>query len=891
VENSKVLALASCLLPLALSLASLSSPLSLLPPPHTPLSSLVLQAVSACSYPLPWRRAPYEIMPLGVAVAPGAGRLTRVLLLFLPFLQGAASKSNPSPLKCTDKTGSGNGCSVAFTKWRRDYQIPNDELVCSVSILASVRTRPFACVGYSITKVTLQNSQHFVPFPLDITRPEPSSGSDPNCELYEDLKINLHDNPDLQAYFCGPGVQPDSCDYMSPTLTIATTDWNKTACSADTCPDKIPLTASLLLDIKTLPRSKCPTVYNGECGGTYGRSDNLPRGTCGCGEHNGIPEMQCNCDRGYFGDACQYTCPGGTVQSGYTGLVGCCSNHGTAELHNTSATEEPVVLCKCSGNFVGDACQRCHPGYYGSGCERKCPNCAWDPTRNLTRHEHCSDGLHGNGSCVCDTDWRGANCSVYHKNAKPVDNPTSWVFIVAATFGATGFLFVVAAVCWWCFRVSTQRSRALYPSAYDDFGRLRESFLSGASTEDRARLMRGSEMPLNSASPSGMGRGEDGGVGGDGGGQAYDKRLISSLLATRGPISEESELRSTQRLVAEIDRLSQSNVQYMIDYETLVLGSKIGTGTSGEVFRAEVQFGRNDTGTKSGGVSSSDGSGTGNPPGLVVALKRLYTATVNRKYFMNAFKRELAVLRRMEHPNIVRFIGITIAPPPENTYHVVTELCRCALNDLLERGRGKLPPTILANISHQIAEGMGYLHGQNVVHRDLKPANCLCAGGGDGGTSLRIKICDFGLSRLVSNDVTMMTADIGTPAYMAPEMAAEGELDSVEAGKAIDVYSFAVCLLEIWTQQKPYSGTNLNAFQLMIKVINGARPSVPGAHIVPKKVAETIENSWLKAPLLRPSFVEILAEMENDPHFWDLVSLQNSEEEPNDASVVVDLSV
>ena len=56
----------------------------------------------------------------------------------------------------------------------------------------------------------------------------------------------------------------------------------------------------------------------------------------------------------------------------------------------------------------------------------------------------------------------------------------------------------------------------------------------------------------------------------------------------------------------------------------------------------------------------------------------------------------------------------------------------------------------------------------------------------------------------------------------------------------------------------------------MIKVINGARPPIPGAHIVPKKVAETIASSWLKAPLMRPSFVEILEEMENDPRYWDL---------------------
>ena len=711
-----------------------------------------------------------------------------------------------------------------------------------------MRTHPFACASYKITDVTLKNSQHIFPFTLGFTHPEPGS----DCDDYKDLNINLHGVSDLQAFFCGPGVQPGNCDNMWPTLSIATTAWNKTVCSAYACSDSIPLVANLLLNIESLPIADCPKSHKQVCSGDYGRTDGLVRGTCGCGEHRGAPRTQCTCDSGYFGPACQYSCPGGVAVRGFSGLSSCCNKHGRAIL--TNATTDPVQ-CDCFQNYIGEACESCSPGHFGEQCEM-CPNCTRAPNSNATRHAHCNDGIGGDGSCVCDKDWTGPDCSVYSKGG----TPKSWVFTATIVAAGFGFLLIAAAVwkCW--FRVSTKRSRALSPPAYDDYGKLKESLLSGATAKDRGHLMHGSEMPSNSASLLSDGMAFS----------VQSKHLISSLLATRGHDLESPEIQSTQRLVAEIDRLSQSNAQYMINYETLVIGSKIGTGTSGEVFRAQVRLQDHAMGDKSGGLSDRGDFGAEKPQGPVVALKRLYTATVNRKYFMNAFKRELAVLRRMEHPNIVRFIGITIAPPPENTYHVVTELCRCALNDLLERGRGKLPAAILANISHQIAEGMGYLHRQNVVHRDLKPANCLCAGGGNGGTSLLIKICDFGLSRLVSNDVTMMTADIGTPAYMAPEMAAEGELDSVEAGKAIDVYSFAVCLLEIWTQQKPYAGARLNAFQLMIKVINGARPPIPGAHIVPKKVAETIASSWLKAPLMRPSFVEILEEMENDPRYWDL---------------------
>lgn len=87
-----------------------------------------------------------------------------------------------------------------------------------------------------------------------------------------------------------------------------------------------------------------------------------------------------------------------------------------------------------------------------------------------------------------------------------------------------------------------------------------------------------------------------------------------------------------------------------------------------------------------------------------------------------AFRRELHILRRMDHQNVVRLIGVSISP--DNHYHIVTELCRCALNDLLERGKGRLPDHLLANINSQMVAGMKYLHDNSIVHRDLKPANC-----------------------------------------------------------------------------------------------------------------------------------------------------------------------
>ena len=73
---------------------------------------------------------------------------------------------------------------------------------------------------------------------------------------------------------------------------------------------------------------------------------------------------------------------------------------------------------------------------------------------------------------------------------------------------------------------------------------------------------------------------------------------------------------------------------------------------------------------------------------------------------------ELQILRRMDHPNVVRLIGVSISP--DSHYHIVTELCRCALNDLLDRGRGRLPDHILIDITLQMVHGMKYLHENKI---------------------------------------------------------------------------------------------------------------------------------------------------------------------------------
>ena len=88
----------------------------------------------------------------------------------------------------------------------------------------------------------------------------------------------------------------------------------------------------------------------------------------------------------------------------------------------------------------------------------------------------------------------------------------------------------------------------------------------------------------------------------------------------------------------------------------------------------------------------------------------------------------------------------------------------------------------------QLLEGVGYMHSRNVIHRDLKPENILivssCSSDPDPCKSHalhEVKLTDFGLSKVISDDVSQAKTCVGTPQYWAPEV-----LDSQRSGGTYD---------------------------------------------------------------------------------------------------------
>nr|CCA25796.1 protein kinase putative [Albugo laibachii Nc14] len=293
--------------------------------------------------------------------------------------------------------------------------------------------------------------------------------------------------------------------------------------------------------------------------------------------------------------------------------------------------------------------------------------------------------------------------------------------------------------------------------------------------------------------------------------------------------------------------VSNDSRDWLVPFESLTLQSEVGNGTSGQVFKSLLHCG--------GGSS-------------VVAVKRLYSPVTGQEYFQSFFRREVGILSRLHHPNVVRFYGVSYY---NRVLYIVTDFCPKSLNHLIEdpTARGQIEKSFFMKIITQVVSGMGFLHSRSVVHRDLKPANVLISDRND------VNICDFGLSRLIDPEMTSMTAEVGTPSYMAPEMATMGGIQCSTKG---DVYSFGILLYTTWSRSKPYGDQGMNPFQLMAAVVNGLRPVIPIN--CPPGLARLMRACWDMKSEKRPTFPEISLILKDE---WLLAS--GTEEFPFDGEV------
>ena len=176
----------------------------------------------------------------------------------------------------------------------------------------------------------------------------------------------------------------------------------------------------------------------------------------------------------------------------------------------------------------------------------------------------------------------------------------------------------------------------------------------------------------------------------------------------------------------------------------------------------------------------------------VVAMKVLPQQFVTDDTYMQRFSREVEIVSKLEHRNIVPVYDY--GQHNGQPYIVMRYMSGGSVDDMLADGPLDVEKSL--NIIQQIAPALDYAHSKDILHRDLKPSNILLDD--DGGAYLT----DFGIARILGQQPgsTITTQGVvGTPSYMSPEQAQGHELD----GRS-DVYALGVTLFEMTTGRRPF---------------------------------------------------------------------------------------
>ncbi|XP_051966750.1 LIM domain kinase 1-like isoform X2 [Xyrauchen texanus] len=166
------------------------------------------------------------------------------------------------------------------------------------------------------------------------------------------------------------------------------------------------------------------------------------------------------------------------------------------------------------------------------------------------------------------------------------------------------------------------------------------------------------------------------------------------------------------------------------------------------------------------------------------------------------FLKEVKVMRCLDHPNVLKFIGVLYK---DKRLNFIAEYIKGGtLRDIIKKMDSNYPWKQRVSFAKDIASGMAYLHSMNIIHRDLNSHNCLVT------ENNSVVVADFGLSRLMVEDKHQDKLSsgqipgvkkpdrrkrytvVGNPYWMAPEMIHGKSYD-----ERVDIFSFGIMLCEI----------------------------------------------------------------------------------------------
>ncbi len=230
------------------------------------------------------------------------------------------------------------------------------------------------------------------------------------------------------------------------------------------------------------------------------------------------------------------------------------------------------------------------------------------------------------------------------------------------------------------------------------------------------------------------------------------------------------------------------------------------------------------------------------------AIKILHGTKELEPEVQRRFVREVALLKKLDHKNIVR---VYEAGLHEGSIYCAMELVQCGTLKEVLVSRYRLPWREAAEVTAQVSRALAHAHERGCVHRDLKPANLYLSEDGF------VKLGDLGLARdLNDTRLTMAGQTVGTWRYMPPEqITGQDEIDG-----RLDIYALACIVFEMVTGHVPFDGPNYAA------IFDQHLESAPARLDVlvpdcPTEFADLVDKMLEKKPEDRPANAAIVAEV------------------------------
>jgi serine/threonine protein kinase len=190
------------------------------------------------------------------------------------------------------------------------------------------------------------------------------------------------------------------------------------------------------------------------------------------------------------------------------------------------------------------------------------------------------------------------------------------------------------------------------------------------------------------------------------------------------------------------------------------------------------------------------------------AIKLLLAEHKSNPDIVARFLNEAKIANKVGHPGVCRVIDLGWTQADELPYLVMELLEGASVETILSQGHGFLAIGEALRITKQVLEVLAAAHQHGIVHRDIKPDNIFVTRGGS------IKVLDFGIARMPGMNLTAAGAPMGTPGFMAPEIA-RGQV--LQSGPKADVWSVGATLFRLLTGELPHDFSGCKTTQEMVR--------------------------------------------------------------------------